>query len=291
MDDKKLQETFKRAAEIASVVPESMHEAAFNRALDALMGTTAPATPPDAPRGGKAAPRGRAEPTITDDPVAALLALDRSKAPEVDAAQGGMGKALALLLVAGRELDIDGLTSQQMATVLTDKFRHRVTRQALNEAMDKAGNRIDRITGGRATRYRIMRAGEDWLAAPPAEDTNGEAGRSTGRTGGSRRRRKGKQGTATTSTAPAAGSTSKAPAAPKRATGRPSRGPKAAVEGLITAGWFAKPRSLADIRVELEHQQALRFKATDLSPAMTRLLREGRLKRTKTEAGQYEYHA
>jgi hypothetical protein len=198
------------------------------------------------------------------------------------------------MLVARRELDIDGLTTQQMATVLTDKFRHRVTRQALNEAMDRAGNRVDRITGGRATRYRIMRAGEDWLAAPPEEGANGEARRSTVTTGGTRRRRKAKRNTATTS-APssrsATGSTSKAFTAPKSSDARPGRRPKAAVEGLITAGWFAKPRSLTDIRVELEHQQALRFKATDLSPAMTRLLREGRLKRSKTEAGQYEYHA
>jgi hypothetical protein len=135
-----------------------------------------------------------------------------------------------------------------------------------------------------------MKAGEDWLATPTREDTNGEAGPSTVRTGGSRRRRKGNRSPTPTSTT-SAGSTSKAPAVPKRSTGRPSRGPKAAVEGLITAGWFAESRSLADIRLELEHRQALRFKATDLSPAMTRLLREGRLKRAKTEAGQYEYHA
>ena len=32
-------------------------------------------------------------------------------------------------------------------------------------------------------------------------------------------------------------------------------------------------------------------KTTDLSPAMTRLLREGRLRRSKTEAGQYEYQS
>jgi hypothetical protein len=61
------------------------------------------------------------------------------------------------------------------------------------------------------------------------------------------------------------------------------------VESLIEAGWFTTPRGLTEIRKELESRMALRFKTTDLSPAMTRLLREGRLHRTRTEAGQYEY--
>jgi hypothetical protein len=293
MDDKQLQETFRRAAEIASVVPESMHQAAFNRALDSLMGTTAPTPSPATPHSRKRSGRERAERPSPDDPVAALLALERSRAPEVDEALGGPGKALALLLVARRELEIDGLTTQQIATVLTEKFRHRVTRQALNKAMDRAGNRVDRMTGGRATRYRIMQAGEDWLAAP-AEDRDGESKRTNSGTGGSRPRRKAKRTAAATEPRATDGSTPNTQGAStsKRSTSRRwSRGPKAAVENLIDGGWFDTPRGLSAIRGELESRLALRFKPTDLSPAMTRLLREGRLKRSKTEAGQYEYQS
>lgn len=40
-DPEKLKAAFTRAAEIAAVVPESMQEAAFHRALDQILGTGA----------------------------------------------------------------------------------------------------------------------------------------------------------------------------------------------------------------------------------------------------------
>jgi hypothetical protein len=283
--DEKLKEAFKRAAEIASVAPESMHEAAFNRALDAVLGVAAPPSslPPAKPRPDRrtSTPASPASPTV--NAVNALSALDRSKAPEVDSAEGAQKKALALLLVARRELEIDGLTSSEMATVLTEKFRFRVTRQAINQAMDAAGSRVDRVKAGRGNRYRIMDAGARFLAQP-ADGKPGDAARGAG---SSRRRKKSKGSTNAASNA--AGATA---ATSKKATGRVhSQGPKAAVEALITAGWFATPRGLADIRKELEKRRALRFTSQDLAPAMTRLLREGSLQREKTASGQYEYHA
>ena len=284
MDDK-LKEAFKRAAEIASVAPESMHEAAFNRALDAVSGVTQPPssspTPKPRPDRGASGPASPASPTA--DAVAALSAMERSKAPEVDSAEGAQRKALALLLVARRELNIDGLTSNEMAIVLTEKFRWRVTRQAINQAMDAAGNRVDRVRVGQGSRYRIMDAGKRFLAQP-AEAQQGDAARGAGSL---RRRRKTKGSTKAASTA---ASTTAAPSK-KSAARVHSQGPKAAVEALIKAGWFATPRGLADIRKELEQRRALRFTSQDLAPAMTRLLREGSLQREKTASGQYEYHA
>jgi hypothetical protein len=285
MDDKKLQETFKRAAEIASVVPESMHEAAFNRALDALMGTST-ATPPHPPsHRSRGTTGGKAEPA-SDDAVSALMRLERSRAPEVDAAEGGLAKALALMFVARRELGIDGLTSQEMATVLTEKFRWRVTRQALNEAMDKAGNRVDRNKSGRATRYRVMHAGEEWLTKSPGE----RSGEQTRTSGGSSSRRRRKQKHTQPESTPTASSNS-AGSGKRTTTRRPGRGPTNAVESLMDSGWFKTPRGLGDIRKELESRLALRYKPTDLSPVMTRLLRDGRLTRSKAESGQYEYQS
>ncbi len=287
MADDRLRGAFKRAAEIASVVPESMHQAAFNRALDAVLGVRQVETG----EAGKASKGPRAEPRSPEkgpsDPVAALSAMERQKAPEVDSAQGGIAKGLALLRVARRELEIDGLTASQIATVLTNKFRWRVTRQAVAEAMDRAGNRVDRQKDGRTTRYRIMETGEQWLDLPadkrPGEDASGGGGQSV-----TRRRRK---STRPSKAAPTSVKSTAAPAPRKAPARRPGRGPKAAVETLINAGWFASPRALGAIRTELENRLALRFKTTDLSPAMTRLLRDGKLKRSKTESGQYEYRA
>lgn len=282
--DEKLKEAFKRAAEIASVAPESMHEAAFNRALDAVLGVATPSTsPPPKPRPDRGASRPTSPASPTADPVASLSAMQRSKAPEVDSAEGAQRKSLALLLVARRELDIDGLTSSEMATILTEKFRFRVTRQAINQAMDAAGNRVDRVRAGRGSRYRIMDAGERFLAQP-ADAQQDDAARGAG---SSRRRKKTKGSTKAASTG---ASTTAAPTRKSTARVR-SQGPKAAVEALITAGWFATPRALADIRKELEKRRARRFTSQDLAPAMTRLLREGSLQREKTASGQYEYHA
>jgi hypothetical protein len=288
MDDERLREMFRRAAEIASVVPESMHEAAFNRALDALTSTGQP----NLHDAARSHPKPRianapAEPK-SSDPVVDLSAMERSRAAEVDSAKGGMAKALALLFVARREMGIDGLTASQIASVLTDKFRWRVTRQAVGQAMDAAGNRVDRVKQKGATVFRIMEAGERWLATPQDEVgvavSGGTQPRST-----ARRRRKpktpGKNGP-TNGTNPVEAEPATRPVARKS-----SRGPKAAVETLIDAGWFANPRGLSAIRVEVENRLALHYKATDLGPTMTRLLREGRLRRSKTESGQYEYQS
>jgi hypothetical protein len=276
--DKDLQELFKRAAEVAKVVPESMQEAAFHRALDALTGGSAEErcsarTAPNPVRGGKAAPE-----STTTNPVEQLTALDRSRAPEVDSNDGSLGKGLALLLIARRELGIDGLTPQQMATVLTDKFRWRVTRQAISQAMDAAGNRVDHNRSGRATVYRIMDAGERWLEQP-SDEREGEAPRSS--------RRRSNRGRAKTKSPNDAAKA--APGTPDGAKRKTARGPKQAVQELIAAGWFSTPRGLGEIRAELANRMALRFTANDLSPTVIRLLREKKLRRSKAESGQYEY--
>jgi hypothetical protein len=218
--------------------------------------------------------------------------MERSRAAEVDAATGGLAKSLALLLVARRELHIDGLTGAQIATVLTDKFRSRITRQAVGQAMDTAGNRVDRTKQKGAVVYRIMNAGEQWLAAPRDETTTAANG--AGQTKSTMRRRKKAKTTAkaptkdnTTGGTQVAGTQT----APRTVSRRPGRGPKASVETLIETGWFATPRDLTAVRVELENRLALHYKPTDLAPAMTRLLREGRVRRTKNESGQYEYQS
>jgi hypothetical protein len=289
-ENSELAELFKRAAAVAATLPESMQEAGFHRALDALQGASSQDTPKPPKRSV------RKKPELKDDDadaVALLKDLDRDRAVDVDDQDGAQAKALALLRVAFRELGIDGLTASQIADVLREKFRFRVTRQAINQALDKAGRAVDRRSGPRgATAYRLMEAGEKWLDTPA--DQRGALG---GGASPNRRRTSKKVAKAPASGEDASSKASKKAASAKRGGGgggrpRPARGgPKAAVESLIQAGWFSTARTLQAVREELEHSRALRYKTTDLAPAMTRLLRSGQLTRSKNADGQYEYIA
>jgi hypothetical protein len=281
-----MQELFKEAAKIAAVVPEAMQEAAFHRALDMLTGGHQIEGKRTPPRGAKqrSSSRGGGGNAPVGDRVARVSAIPRDDAPEVDQEDSVQGRSIALLLFAKREADVDGLTAPEIATILTEKFRHRTTRQAVQQAMDAAGNKVDRQRNGNsAAVYRVMRPGEDWLATPA--DQRAASGGAASR---SRRRPAAKKAStsppAKTANAKKAASAKKAPGAGRRA------GPKAILEALIDEGYFSEPRGLADIRQHIRDHRAISFNTTDLSPALTRLLREGKLKRTKHEK-QYVYTA
>jgi hypothetical protein len=214
------------------------------------------------------------------------MAMSRDLAPGVDIETSVLGRSLALLQAASEHAGVDGLSGPQIAKVLTEKFRHRTTRQAVGQALDSAGNKIDRHrSGSSAAVYRIMRAGEEWLATPP-EDRESTARPTRGRKTVSRsKRREPSPVDPGTSDTPKKSRTTKA--ASKRPTrGRP--GPKTAIEALVSEGFFDEPRSITDIRMELRDQKAFDYSSQDLSPALTRLLRESTLKRTKSD-GQYVY--
>lgn len=280
--DDELVALFKRAAEIASAVPESMREAAFHRALDSLQQGSTPNGPSGRSSARKGSDRTREKATPGIDPVGALNELERSRAAEVDNEDGALGKSLALLRVAEQEVSIERLTAPQIATVLTEKFRWRVTRQSVTAALEKAGRLVDRRKDGRAVTYRLMQPGEDWL------DSDTDARGSTGRSASSPARKSGSTKIKPAKRVPQKQAT-RSESAPN---GRRSRtGPKAAVESLIESGYFASARTLSELQQKLQHDRALRFKPTDLSPALTRLLREARLSRAKNSDGQYEYVA
>lgn len=65
-------------------------------------------------------------------------------------------------------------------------------------------------------------------------------------------------------------------------------GPRAMVEALLAEGFFKSRRTLGDVRDELRRGGHM-YKATDLSPAMIRLVRDKQLKRTKAEEGHWAY--
>jgi hypothetical protein len=273
---------FKRAAAVAATVPPPLQEAAFNRALDALM------SPPNSDRGlGDAAARkrhngasgtrqrpGSGAAELGDNSVASLLAIPRSTAEQVDDEEGALGKSLALLRVAEEKLKIGGLSASQIAQVLTTKFKWK----AVNQALDRSGKMVDSSTIGGARSYTIMDAGIRYLDTPPDQRQASS--------GATRRRSRPVNLTPSKSTTRASEDTASPAKKPPR---RPGGGPSEAVERLVSKGYFNEPRLLGAIREELRDARGLVYKSSDLSPVMTRMLREGKLGRSKNQDGQYEY--
>jgi hypothetical protein len=203
------------------------------------------------------------------------MQLSRDKASSVDGEDSALGKSLALLRVAEKELAVEGMSAPQIATVLNDKFRWRVTRQAIGQALDRAGRMVESRKVGAARVFRLMSDGEAWL------DTAADQRAKTRTSRGASAKRKSPAKMSPAKKSPA----KKGPASARRV------GPKAALQKLISTGYFAQPRTISAMRSKLEEESALIFKATDLSPTLVRLLREGVLARSKNEDGQYEYAA
>lgn len=291
--DDHLQEMFRRAAAVAATVPPALQEAAFNRALDALMSPPSTnGTHRDDGHGSsrsasgssrRSARGGQTPGEAADDPVAALIAMPRSNAEPVDDEDGALGKSLALLRVAEDQLQISGLSASQIATVLTNKFKWKVTRQAVGQALDRAGKMVDSSTKNGARSYTIMDSGLRYLDTPADQRLAPSGG-----TGGARRRSRASK--AAPAKAQAKSDLDTSGPAKKAASRRPgASGPREAVEQLLTKGFFKEPRLLGAIREELKDTRGLVYKSTDLSPTMTRMLREGKLNRNKNADGQYEY--
>lgn len=286
-DPEDLKAAFKHAAEIAAVVPESMQEAAFHRALDQILGA-----PAERSAGSKGSTRRRSSPATkrpdeaeSDDAAAQLIdGINRTAYPEIASASKVLDRALALLRLASRDFGIDGLTAPEIAKVLTEKFRQRTTRQAVTQALSAAHTMADTGRRGRTTVYRIMQPGEDYLDAGGNKSQTSE--RPAGPARRARRRQPKSAGQSRTKSAPKATKT-----ATVRARGGRRRGPKTVLGELIDEGFFKEPRTIGDAQEQLRHKKGVRFTLQDLSPAFVRLLRDGRLDRGRNASGQYEYHA
>jgi hypothetical protein len=280
-------EATKQAAEIAAAVPKHLQEAAFNRAFDALTQSSGTPDSSRVARSSARAGRRKAVRTTTkpepnggsNDPTSELInSLDRTNHPEIAAATRSLDRALHLLRIAQHDHGIDGLTAPQIAKVLTDKFRHRVSRQAITQALNGAGNFVDiapQPTG--AAIYRLMAPGEQYLKGGGADADGESSTASTGRTK-PRRQTQAKQqpGSATDK-----GSTRK----------RSGRSPKGLIEELIAEGFFTAPKTIGEIQEQLRHKKGIHLKPTDLSPTLVRLLRQKSLDRERNESNQYEYSA
>src|SRR6266511_6436355 len=287
-DPEELKDAFKRAAEIAAVVPEAMQEAAFHRALDQILGRE----PADGP--GRGGSRSRQQQTKIDDKTPGadsaqqlIDGINRTEYPEVAAASKVLDRALAVVRVASRDVAIDGLSAPQIARVLTDKFRLRTSRQAVTQALGSAHTMVDTVKRAGTTAYRIMQPGEDHLEAGGRAQKAGE----TAAPPKPSRRRKRRSPKASAPASPAAKADSEEGGQKSVSRRSRRRGPKMMLSELIDEGFFSQPRTISEAQEQLRHKKGVRFTLQDLSPAFVRLLRDRRLDRERNESGQYEYSA
>jgi hypothetical protein len=78
---------------------------------------------------------------------------------------------------------------------------------------------------------------------------------------------------------------------PKKKANSGRLGPKAAIERLISSGFFSSARTISEVRDELKHRLGHDFAVQELSISLVRLLRSNSLQRERNEKNQYEYRA
>lgn len=293
-----LKELFKQASEIAQQVPESMQEAAFNRAIDLLTGDTQPE--PVAERTGKKRIGKQKASTRTgtkeeESSVNDLLsAINSTEHPEVKSASKVLDRSLMVLQIALTDHSVDGLGSGEIAKILTEKFRISTTSTSVSMALGRATNLVDRIRDGQSFSYKIMAPGEEYLAhlgeaessltattarrkarkRPAAKKNKREA--STTEVGSKKKARKTKQKKPVKSSG-------------RKTSRKSSSGPSAAIVNLIDSGFFSEGRTGPEVQTYLKNKRGFNFETDHLRMTMLRFVRDGKLNRDENTDGQYEY--
>lgn len=300
-NDDDLKDVYRRAADIASVVPESMQQAAFLRAVDAITGAIAPAKDePPAKRVARTPAKKQSPPNVKApeaSPADTLVAgINSTNHPEILSTSSWLARSLMVLEAALKDHDIDGLTPPEIQRVLKEKFRLSAGLSTISQALGGAGKYVDRTKEGRAYRYRIMAPGSLYLAdlkagkeptpAPKAKTTPKKAAKEKKTPG-----KKNKEGRAPSKKKGAEVSAEKETPAPiaKRGGANTRPGPKALLSRLVDEGYFAQRRTIGDVLKYAAESLAHHYKSTDFGSTLTRLLQERRLKREKNAEGQYEY--
>lgn len=262
----------KQAVEAAKNAPEHLQEAAFNKAFDAMMGREQNQAPPSLqPRNKRKAGKKTPAPAEGEDQVS-LDQLDRTSHTDIIHSNTSLNNSLRLILAAREDLGIDGLTAAQIAKVLVEVFRCKITRQAVSLALNGAGRYVNRHKEGNLVVFRIMAPGEEYLSAPhktPAKGTS--AARS-----GSKKR-----GNSKSAGVPGKKGNKKVAAI--------GTGAKSTLTILAKGSFFSTPKTISEIVEHCRHNLARSFKANDFSGKLARMVRGGELTRVKNSDKQYEY--
>lgn len=267
-----LKELFKQASEIAQQVPESMQEAAFNRAIDLLIGDTEAKqiAPSKAAKKKQNQKNKKAEEDI--DTKDLLSAIDSTQHPGITSSTKVLDRSLMVLQIALRDHDIDGLMPSQIADVLTEKFRINTRSAAVSNALGLATSLVNRISKGSGFVYKIMGPGEEHLAHLGGGGNTTPAPKS--KKSAKRKKATKKKTTSKAST---------------KAKSKTKVGPKGAIVSLIDSGYFSQVRTGPEIKSHLKNKRGLNFVTTQLRVALLRLVREKKLDRDENADGNYEY--
>lgn len=271
-----LKKIFKEAAEVAAEVPEALREAAFQRALDALLPKPpAPAAPPRPSRAEPGATPASPSAARTGAVTTLMELLNRTDLAAQMAGRKVLDRAL-LVLKAAQGHSIESLSASEIAQVLTQKFREATTATAVRMALDRNSEYTDRRPEGAGFVYSIMAPGDRYLENLAAPSLGTHPAKTRTRASVKRRPR-----------------VSNA-ASPKKQgrpgkTGRP--GPKAMLEVLLAEGFFSQPRTMGEILTHIEEKKTHRYATSDFTATLQRLTRETKLERTRNSEDQYEYKA
>lgn len=279
-----LKELFKQAAEIAQQVPESMQEAAFNRAIDLLTGTvqtaSSPTGKPDTKKQKTEPKKEKGKGKQYDSPVDELLTLiDSTQHPGVTSTTKVLDRSLMVLQIALKDHNIDGLMPSDIARILTEKFRISTTLHSVGMALSKASNLVNRVPQGQGYAYKIMAPGEEYLThlgeeheKPPSKTSVAPKKRKrVVKDKGQENIKKPKK-------------TTKGKATPKTTVG-----PKAAINTLVESGYFSKGRTGPEVQSHLKNKRGFNFGIHQIRLAMLRLVRNEVLERDSNAEKQYEY--
>ena len=262
----------KLAAEAAKEAPEHLQEAAFNKAFDALMaGGQNPSLPTRQTPASRKNAHKKGTAILKGEEQDSLDQLDRTAHADINHKDRSLNNSLRLLLAAKEDLGVDGLSAAQITRILVDKFRCRISRQAVSMALNGAGNYVNRHKEGALVIFQIMAPGEEYLAGvgkKPAEKSTTTGGRSP--------KKKTKK------------SVRKAEESKKTSSPRKA-GSFAAVTQLHAEDFFSSPRTIGDIIKHLKEQYGRTYKSNEISPALLRDLRAKKLTRARNAENQYEY--
>lgn len=169
MEDNELKDILRRAAELASAVPEPLREAAFKSAFDALMGTTSrsgggTSKSVGSPSSTKRQRGGERSDDSDDEFLKLIQDIDRTAYPEIKQAKKALDLALIVLHAASKDLNVEWVTSKGIAAALKEKFRLPTNERAIYMALDRAGDKVDRATRDGKVYFRLMGPGEDYVA-------------------------------------------------------------------------------------------------------------------------------
>lgn len=280
MSDDPVKKAFLEAAEIVSKLPKHLQEIAFNRALDHLLGKDAGNA-----RSIEDDHSGRTRKDEENSGERLLAAIDRTQLSDIGSTNRVADRALKILQFVNDKLHIDGLTAIHISEILTKKFRLPVSQNAINMALDRETDTVNVSRSANGVKlFHLMAPGEDYLRQL-------RSGNAPLRQRKARIRSFSTRDAASSSTEfPRVNSEKKTTKiANKGTSGRP--GPKSAISQLISAGYFSEGRLIAHVQTELKHNRGHTYSVQELAPALVRSLRDGSLKRTRNESGQYAYSA